>query len=77
MTTPAQAANALVRARCNEVKKKKKIKGVMRTVSVTKRTDFTLTKAVYCTCWDDKIIFTVNSAGNDIEVDTKLRNKYG
>jgi len=50
-------------------KVKKKINGVMKTV--TERTNFTLTKAVYCTCWDDHIIFTVNSAGNDISVTTK------
>ncbi|MGB7203825.1 MAG: MBL fold metallo-hydrolase [Pyrinomonadaceae bacterium] len=58
----------------DKVPKKKKIKGVMKTVSVTKRTDFTLTKAVYCTCWDDNIIFTVNTAGDDISVGTKPSN---
>ncbi|MFN0139355.1 MAG: ComEC/Rec2 family competence protein [Pyrinomonadaceae bacterium] len=65
-TRPATEAYYL-----DKVPKKKKIKGVMKTVSVTKRTDFTLTKAVYCTCWDDNIIFTVNTAGDDISVGTK------
>ncbi len=55
----------------DKVPKKKKVNGVMKTVSVTKRTDFTLTKAVYCTCWDDNIIFTVNTAGDNISVGTK------
>lgn len=49
-------------------KVRKKINGVMRTV--TARTNFTLTKAVYCTCWDDNIIFTVNPAGSNISVST-------
>lgn len=29
---------------------------------------FTLDKGLYCTCWDDNIIFEVNSAGDDISV---------
>ncbi|MFN0139621.1 MAG: hypothetical protein ACKVQW_06000 [Pyrinomonadaceae bacterium] len=58
----------------DKVLKKKRVNGGMQTVSVTKRTDFTLTKAVYCTCWDDNIISTVNKAGDDVSVATKASN---
>ena len=37
----------------------------------TRKNKFTLDKGVYCTCWDDNIIFEVNSAGDDISVGTK------
>lgn len=37
----------------------------------THKNKFTLDKGVYCTCWDDNITFEVNSAGDDISVDTK------
>jgi competence protein ComEC len=47
-------------------KVRKNVNGVMKTV--TERFDLTLGKAVYCTCWDDNIVFTVNTAGNDISV---------
>ena len=47
-------------------------KGVNRVMkTVTARTDFTLNKAVYCTCWDNNIIFTVKTAGDDISVATR------
>lgn len=49
-------------------KVKRPVNGVMR--SFTERTDLTLTKAVYCTCWDNDITFTVNPDGNDITVTT-------
>ncbi len=50
-------------------KVKRLVNGKMR--SVTERTDFTLSKAVYCTCWDNNIVFTVNTAGDDISVTTQ------
>lgn len=31
----------------------------------------TIKKSVYCTCWDDNIIFTVNKEGTNISVETK------
>lgn len=33
-----------------------------------------ISKAVYCTCWDDTIVFTVNKVGTEVSVETKSSN---
>jgi competence protein ComEC len=37
-------------------------------------TNRTIKKAIYCTCWDGSIIFTVNEAGDKITPTTELNN---